>query len=163
MLAGFAVAATAGGFEAIEIIGPGYPNDSRRVLAMTLAHLVAGLCWSVAALLLVMRAKAGRVVSGVLAVGYLALNVLGWDSLFTIMLNSVIISAGWGDSLLFPGTRIAAIGAVLAALMLVLVLISPLITRGQNHPPGPAPVGYGHHGHVDGRPGPATPPHHPYR
>ncbi|GEM29411.1 hypothetical protein NN3_04180 [Nocardia neocaledoniensis NBRC 108232] len=66
---------------------------------------------------------------------------------------------GWGDSLLFPGTRIAAIGAVLAALMLVLVLISLLIARGQNHPP----VGYGHHGHVDSRPGPATPPHHPYR
>ncbi|GEM29412.1 hypothetical protein NN3_04190 [Nocardia neocaledoniensis NBRC 108232] len=95
MLAGFAVGATAGGFEAIEIIGPGYPDDSRRVLAMTLAHLVAGLFWSVTALLLVMRVKAGRVVSGVLAAGYLALNVLGWDSLFTIMLNSVIISAGW--------------------------------------------------------------------
>lgn len=46
MLAGFAVGATAGGFEAIEIIGPGYPDDSRRVLAMTLAHLVAGLFWS---------------------------------------------------------------------------------------------------------------------
>ncbi|WP_280340446.1 hypothetical protein [Nocardia neocaledoniensis] len=166
VLAGFAVGASAGGFEAIEIIGPEYPDDSRRVLAMTLAHLVAGLFWVVAALLLAMRVRAGRVASGVLAAGYLALNVLGRDSLFTIMFNSVIISAGWGDSPLFgddPGTRLAAVGAVLAALMLVLVLISRLITRGQNHPPGPAPIGYGHHGHVDGRPGPATPPYHPYR
>ncbi|MGW6727253.1 hypothetical protein ACWF9G_15245 [Nocardia sp. NPDC055029] len=189
VLAGVAAGATVGGFRAIQLIGSGYPDDTRRVLAMTLAHLVAALLWVVAALLLARRVKAGRAMAGVLAVGYLALNVLGLDSIFTIMLHVVMIDAGWGGSLLFDdesGRRIAGAAAVLAALMLILMLVSAATTRTQGRRPPQVPSGFAGqppHGAIPGgylhgqampypggsAPGQVTPypgapsPHHPYR
>ncbi|MGW6424230.1 hypothetical protein ACWF82_16275 [Nocardia sp. NPDC055053] len=175
------------GFRTIDILGLEFPDDIRRVLAMTLAHLVAALLWVVAALLLARRVKVGQAVAGVLAVGYLALNVLGLDSTFTILLFVAINDAGWGGGLLFgddPGTRVAGVAAVLSALMLILMLVSAVTSRTQGrrpqvpsgfggHPPhGPTPGGYAH-GQAMPYPGglpseqvapyPGAPPHHPYR
>lgn len=168
VLAGFAVFAVTVGFGAIDLLGPGDPDNSRRILAMTVAHMVAVPAWAGAAVLLWRRMTAGRVLAAGLAVVYFAINAFGRDSMFSIMVTMYIHDVGWGSGVVIgerPGVRITAAAAVLAALVLMLVLISLLAGRRQNRP-GPAPIGYAHPGpagHVDGNPGPATPPHHPYR
>ncbi|WP_336084757.1 hypothetical protein [Nocardia sp. SSK8] len=134
-------------------------------MAMTLVHLGAAALWGLAVFLLVRRVKAGQVIVGVLAAGYIALNVLAMDSIFTIMLHFVVLDQGWGQGflgLLFgdeSGTRITGAGAVLAGLLLILVLVSVVKGRTQGSGAGRVPDGFG--GQAPGQT-PSAPPQ-PYR
>lgn len=157
------------GFGGADILGSDYPESTRNILADTAAQMVVAVLWVVAGLLLWKRYRAGRLMAGLLAMAYFAVNASTLHSDYSIMATTYVHRLGWGSGVVFgdnPADRVLVAAALLSALMLVLVLISLLITRGQNHRPDPAPVDYGHPrppGSVDGRPGPPTPPHHPYR
>ncbi|MFD4429536.1 hypothetical protein [Nocardia sp. NPDC058497] len=185
VLAGYAVLASVLGFKANTLFADS-EWMSHRILAVTAAHLVVALLWLVAAVLLGRRVKSGRALVGVLAVGYLGMNSVGlatswWYvesalSVFTGSVDYVCLATDWygcptseDAGLWFTGA-----GAVLAALMLILMLVFAETTRtpgrqspqvpsgfGGQPPHGPTPGGYPN-GQLTPYPGPPL-PHHPYR
>ncbi|MFB7877267.1 hypothetical protein ACFC06_18600 [Nocardia sp. NPDC056064] len=163
LLAVVAAGAAVGGFEAYDLLSPEYPKDAGKVMAMTLTHLGAAVLWVGAVVLLARRVKVGQVIVGAFAAGYVALNVFGMESMFTIMLHHVVHARGWGHGalgLVFgdePGTRITGAGAVLAGTLLVVTLVS--VIKGKAPGAGPGPSGFG--GQPSGYAPPPPPP--PYR
>lgn len=167
VLAGYAVMASVVGFKANTLF-PGNEWMSARIIPVTVAHVALALLWLVATVLLLRRTKAVRVMVAVLAVGNLGMNVVGvssrwWDidsalSVFTGSVDYVCLETGWygcppyGED---AGLRFTGAGAVLAALMLVLLLISAIRMRGRREASAQLPAA--------GQPGRSARPEYPYR
>ncbi|MFC4124083.1 hypothetical protein [Nocardia rhizosphaerae] len=141
LLAVFGVCATIAGVEANALLRPDDDWMRHRVLAMTAAHIVMALLWVIAAVLLGRWMRTGLVLSGALAAGYLGMNAAGIGSLagedsvpavYAGMVTEFCFVRDWDAIALVGmngGERFTGIGAVLAALMLILVLISATMTR----------------------------------
>ncbi|MEV6063566.1 hypothetical protein AB0L62_26490 [Nocardia asteroides] len=166
LLAGYAVMAVVIGFKANTRF-PGNEWMSQRILTVTALHVVAAVLWMAAAVMLGRQVRMGRLLVGLLTVGYLGMNAVGvgsrlrdsdWAlSVYTGMVDYVCADTGWAicpPDGMDAGLRLVGAGALLAFLMLVLLLASAVATRRAG--------GAGHSGRRSGKPpGPGHGPGYP--
>lgn len=141
LLAGYAVMAVVVGLKANTRF-PGNEWMSQRILTATALHSVAAVLWIAAVVMLGRRVRRGRLLVGILTVGYLGMNTVAvgsrlrdsdWTlSVYTGMVDYVCADTGWA---ICPpdgtdaGLRLVGAGALLAFLMLVLLCASAVATR----------------------------------